>query len=153
MNDHTQDVMFGQGRGDWGTPRSLFNRLDEVFSFNLDAAANQDNALCTVWLGPGSPVMENALTPDFAWSGVGSRIWLNPPYGRGIGEWLAKAEEARQQGCCVVVLLPARTDTRWFKAYKDRVVVEFLPGRLTFEGAPDPAPFPSMLLFFFPKWI
>lgn len=30
----------------WNTPKYLFRRLDNEFHFNLDAASNDDNALC-----------------------------------------------------------------------------------------------------------
>ena len=76
--------------------------------------------------------------------------WCNPPYGRGVGAWLAKGHEEVNSGRCVRVtyLLPARTDTRWFHEYvwgHDARVV-FLRGRVRFVGAPAPAPFPSMLV-------
>jgi hypothetical protein len=59
-----------------------------------------------------------------------------------------------------IALLPARTDTEAFhKFIYDRfaqsvhrgVHVNFLKGRITFEGEEDPAPFPSMLVAFWPK--
>lgn len=52
-------------------------------------------------------------------------------------------------GCDVVVLLiPARTDTRWFHEYlynKPNVELRFIRGRLKFGDSKNSAPFPSML--------
>lgn len=33
-------------RDDWETPRDVFERCDEVWHFELDAASNDENALC-----------------------------------------------------------------------------------------------------------
>lgn len=58
--------------------------------------------------------------------------------------------EASRKGTLVVMLLPARTDTRWFQQFiLNRAEVRFLKGRLRFEtnGIPGgPAPFPSMIV-------
>ena len=77
------------------------------------------------------------------WTGV---CWCNPPYGRQIGKWVEKAVKSL---ATVVMLLPARTDTKWFH---DWVLpygkIEFLRGRLKFGGCNNSAPFPSMIVIF-----
>jgi len=46
----------------------------------------------------------------------------------------------------VVMLLPARTDTKWMHDYVfGNAHVIFLEGRLKFEGSKSSAPFPSLL--------
>lgn len=75
---------------------------------------------------------------------------MNPPYGRVIGAWMCKAWEESQRGAFVVCLVPARTDTAWWYEYAAKGIVRFLRGRLTFEGARHPAPFPSALVIFHP---
>lgn len=49
----------------------------------------------------------------------------------------------------VCMLLPARTDTKWFHdfCYKQHRV-DLIPGRLKFGGAKNSAPFPSMVIHF-----
>lgn len=50
-----------------------------------------------------------------------------------------------------VMLVPARTDTRWFHDYcynKPYVELRFIKGRLKFSNAKNSAPFPSMLVIF-----
>lgn len=83
----------------------------------------------------------------------GHRVFCNPPYGRTIGEWVRKAsEESKKPGTIVVMLLPARTDTRWFHDYiYHQADIDFLKGRLKFGGAKTSAPFPSMVVTFNPQ--
>ena len=82
----------------------------------------------------------------------GYRVWCNPPYGRQIGSWVQKAAESVEDGTpCVVMLLYARTDTRWFHDYiynNPRAHTVFLKGRLHFVGGKVKAPAPSMLVIF-----
>lgn len=47
------------------------------------------------------------------------------------------------------MLLPARTDTRWFHEYiYNKAEIRFLKGRLKFGGSENSAPFPSMVVVF-----
>ena len=80
------------------------------------------------------------------WEGV---VWCNPPYGRQIGKWVERAALAAKAGAVVVMLLPARTDTKWFHEYiYGKAEIRFVRGRLRFGGAANPAPFPSMVVVF-----
>ena len=46
------------------------------------------------------------------------------------------------------MLLPARTDTKWFHNYiLDVAEIRFIKGRLRFSGATVNAPFPSMVVY------
>ena len=72
--------------------------------------------------------------------------WCNPPYGRQIGKWV---EKAFKSSATVVMLLPARTDTKWFHDWcLPYGKIEFLRGRLKFGGCDNSAPFPSMIVVF-----
>ena len=79
-------------------------------------------------------------------------MYVNPPYGRDVGRWVAKARTTAASGVTVVMLLPARTDTRWFHADVYGVAeIRFLKGRLRFRLrglSLHPAPFPSMVVVF-----
>lgn len=48
------------------------------------------------------------------------------------------------------MLLPARTDTKWFHEYilEPGHEVRFIKGRLKFGGSKNSAPFPSMVVIF-----
>lgn len=78
----------------------------------------------------------------------GWRTFCNPPYGRVIGDWVKKAYEESRNGL-VVMLLPARTDTKWFHEYiYGKAEIRFLKGRLKFGDSVNSAPFPSMIVVF-----
>jgi site-specific DNA-methyltransferase (adenine-specific) len=79
----------------------------------------------------------------------GQRVFCNPPYSK-IGDWVKKCyEEAIKPETLVVMLIPARTDTRYFHDYIiHRSEVRFVKGRLKFGDSKNAAPFPSMVVIF-----
>ena len=124
-------------RMDWGTPPPVFAWWHARYRFSIDLAASADNALCDRFFS----VADNALEQSWA----GETGWCNPPYGRGIGDWVQKA--ATSHDATTVMLIPARCDTRWFHdwVWPFAAAVWFYRGRLKFVGAPNSAPFPSMI--------
>lgn len=75
-------------------------------------------------------------------------VWCNPPYGKNIIFWVKKASEEYKKNYCkfIVMLLPARTDTKWFQQYVlPHARLWFVDGRLKFGGAETSAPFPSVV--------
>ena len=132
-------VHFSSASEDWATPADLFVELNDVFHFDLDACASSDNAKCPRFFS----LDDNSL--DQPWRGT---VWLNPPYGRKIGEFIKKAYEESCRGATVVCLIPSRTDTAWWHRYVKHGQVIFLRGRLRFGGASTSAPFPSAIVIF-----
>ena len=131
------NIHFSSQTDDWATPQDFFDKLNHKFNFDLDPCASHTNAKCTKYYTEE----ENGLIQT--WEG---KVWLNPPYGRGIGEWVKKSFEHDD---LVVCLLPARVDTRWWHDYCVKAdVVHFLKGRLKFGGAANSAPFPSAVVIF-----
>lgn len=138
------DLMFSSKTDMWATPQWLFDQLNQEFNFDVDVCATAQNAKCPRYY---TQDQDGLCMP---WEGC---VWCNPPYGRTIGAWVRKAWEASASGSTVVMLIPARTDTRWFHDYiyqKDRVEIRFLKGRLKFGEAKNAAPFPSMIVIFRP---
>lgn len=140
------EAMFTSNNLNWCTPIEFFNELNNEFNFNLDAAATDKSAKC-----------ENYFTPETdglnqTWGGY--NVFLNPPYGRHIGDWVKKAyEEGQKPNTTVVLLIPARTDTRYFHDYiYGKAEIRFIKGRLKFTdedgNTKDAAPFPSMVAIF-----
>jgi phage N-6-adenine-methyltransferase len=121
----------------WETPQSFFDDLNREFHFETDVCALPENAKCDKFYTPD----QDGLKQD--WSGV---CWCNPPYGKGIEKWV---EKAYKSNCTVVMLIPARTDTKWFHnwAYQ-KAEIRFIKGRVRFGEAKNPAPFPSMILVY-----
>ena len=76
---------------------------------------------------------------------------MNPPYGKTITSWVAKACNEAKKGATVVCLLPARTDTRWWHRYcMNASKIYFIKGRLKFGSSQNAAPFPSAVVVFNP---
>lgn len=128
-------------RDDWGTPKWLYDQLNEAFNFTLDVCAHEGNHKHKNYFN----IEKDGLAQD--WSGV---CWMNPPYGRAIKHWIKKATEEAMKGATVVGLTTSRTDTLWFQDYATLGRIYYLKGRLTFEGAEDPAPFPSAIVVWYP---
>jgi phage N-6-adenine-methyltransferase len=134
--------MFSSKKDDWRTPLDLFKKLDSEFHFDLDVCATRKNSLCRQY-------MKQCLLDGWP---KRFRAFMNPPYGRYIGDFVGKAcrEAERHPGSFVVCLLPSRTDTKWFHQFclNGRAKIRFIKGRLKFQGALYSAPFPSMIVIF-----
>lgn len=142
MSDNNISVHFSSETDLWATPQEFFDKLNRIFRFETDVCANHENAKCASFFTPE----QNGLSQE--WTGV---CWMNPPYGRAIGEWVEKAyRSAKENGATVVCLLPARVDTRWWHDYCAKGEVHFCKGRLKFGDAKNSAPFPSAVVVFRP---
>ena len=131
-------VMFSSQTDNWATPQWLFDELNKEFSFTIDVCANSDNAKCRRYYTKA----QDGLKQNWG----GENVFCNPPYGREISKWVKKASESNT---LVVMLLPARTDTKWFHEYiYNKAEVRFLKGRLKFGNSENSAPFPSMIVIF-----
>ena len=133
-------LLFSSNSDMWETPQWLFDKLNSEFNFDLDVCAVPENAKCAAYY---TPIMDGLNQP---WYG---RCWCNPPYGRNIDKWIKKAYKSYCDGALVVMLLPARTDTKWFHNYiYGKAEIRFILGRLKFSGHKNSAPFPSMIVIF-----
>lgn len=77
------------------------------------------------------------------------RVYMNPPYGRTIGHWTAKAvlEVTAGRASVVIGLIPARTDTTWWhRDVAGNAHVCLIKGRLAFGDGRNAAPFPSAVV-------
>jgi len=123
----------------WETPPEVFEQLNEEFNFTLDAAAETETTLCDYYFTED----DDALYQD--WNN--QVVFCNPPYSK-LKEFAHKANEEAKKGATVVMLVPARTDTRAFHDSLAGGEVRFIKGRLKFQQngqKNDPAPFPSMV--------
>lgn len=124
---------------EWYTPRDLYKRLHDEFSFELDVCARPGANLCEKFYS------KNSISEE--WNGS---CWMNPPYGSGIGAWMKKAYETALSGKgTVVCLIPSRTDTAWWHNYVLKATeVRFIRGRLKLGNVKTNAPFPSVVVIF-----
>ena len=141
MDSNTKKVMFSSKSDEWGTPTDFFNKLDVVYDFTLDPCATAENTKCKKFY----TIEENGLEKDWE----GETVFVNPPYSK-IKDWVIKAyTEGQKLNTTVVMLIPSRTDTRWWHQYcmnADKIL--FVKGRLKFEGGEHSAPFPSAVIIF-----
>lgn len=148
-------LMFSTGKDDWETPQAFYDKLNEEFHFTLDPCSSEENHKCEKYY----TTREDGLSKDWG----GERVFCNPPYSKTGNQdaWVKKAyEESQKPGTTVVMLIPARTDTKRFHKliWKKAKEIRFLEGRLCFEvhgkpvmdakGKPMRAPFPSMVVVF-----
>jgi hypothetical protein len=137
--------MFSSNTGDWYTPPEIVEAVRDLFDgrIDLDPCSNSHEA-------PNVPALVHFTREDDGlsrpWSG---RVYLNPPYGKGIGPWIEKVREEHEAGrvTAAVVLVKAATDTRWFRVLSERYPRCEVAGRLKFSGCKAPAPFPSVLFY------
>lgn len=126
-------------RSDWETPQPFFDWQHSLWQFDIDAAANEANHKLPRWFGPGSEVSESAF--NIRWSEHGRNFWVNPPYGRGLVDWIILFEQQSREGARIVALLPANTDTQWWmQCVRTAHEITLLVPRIGFwrDGKPQP---------------
>lgn len=144
----------GASRDDWRTPPDVLRTVRSIAPIALDPCTTLENpvdarqwcwlpnysGLETDWLG--------LMNSNPAGPGL---VYVNPPYSQAAA-WASKVV-IEAKGVEIVTLTAARTDTRWFYelVWDSADCVCFQRGRLRFEGAPHPAPFPSAFVYHGPR--
>src|SRR4030042_4962121 len=108
---------------DWGTEPALFNFLNKKYHFNLDPDAEKESAKVSNYYD----IKKDGLKQP--WDG---RVFLNPPFGNAVKEWMKKAkyEITHNDNCeLIVAILAARTDSKWFQEYCLGNKIIFIRGR------------------------
>jgi phage N-6-adenine-methyltransferase len=144
----TRPVPWNPGAGlmssetpEWYTPRHVVAAVAKALgTIDLDPCAEPARAV---------PAATHYIEADDGlgreWSG---RVYMNPPYGRSIGDWTGKLRDEHAAGRVseAIALLPARTETDWW-ASLDAEWVCFIHGRLSFSDGDTAAPFPSAAVY------
>ena len=129
---------------EWATPQKYYEELNNEFVFDLDPCATIENHKCDTFYTKEI----NGLKRSWG----GHRVFCNPPYGKEIGKCVEKAyKENLLNNVFIVMLLPARTDTKWFHNWiykKSNAEIRFIKGRLKFNDGKQSAPFPSMIVIY-----
>lgn len=119
-------------RQDWRTPKAFYQALNAEFGFDFDPCPPKASfdGLAREW---------------------GQTNFVNPPF-KGIKKWVQRSFEESERGAIVVMLIPARTDTRYWHDYCMKASeIRFIKGRLHYDDSKSPAPFPSCVVIFKPK--
>lgn len=135
-------VLFSSATDQWATPQGFYDELNSEFHFTLDPCADSTNHKCPKYFTKE----DDGLIQDWG----GNVVFCNPPYGREVGKWVEKCyKESKKPDTTVVMLIPARTDTKWFHEYiYKKAEIRFIKGRLKFGDSKNSAPFPSMVVIF-----
>lgn len=144
-----QQILFSKQSDEWSTPQDLFDTLNDEFNFTLDPCATDGNHKVSKYFTIETDGLKQSWSDE--------SVFINPPHSK-VKDWVEKAYvEHTVNKTTVVMLLPGRTDTKWFhtyiwdseqnKPYPD-VSIRFLKGRLKFGDSKNSAPFPSMLVIF-----
>jgi phage N-6-adenine-methyltransferase len=139
-------VQHGMGQSKvvaWNTPSAIVDEVEDMLGvIDVDPASNSKDE-------PNVPAITHYTEEDDGlsqlWEG---RVFLNPPYGREIGEWIEKLVQEYRDGNIAeaIALVPARTDTQWFRALFNYPLC-FISGRVRYSDGDGAAPFPSVLVY------
>ncbi len=127
------EPMMSSKRSNWQTPKWLIKELTEEHGILYD------------------PCPSNHLIDGLELNFPNNQtVFINPPYGRGkILPWVRKAIEEWKKGCKIIMLLPSRTDQKWFHLLlKYNVKIIYFPFRLHFDEHKNGSPFCSFLAYF-----
>lgn len=126
------------------TPEWLFRPLCREFDLTVDAAATPINTKLTrYWTKAQDGLRQN-------W--CGERVWANPPWlAEDLQVWTERAwREARLNGVTTVMLVPVKSDQKWWHLYALQAERRFIPGRVKFGAAKNAHPSPIAVLIFGP---
>ncbi len=122
-------VHFSSQTDNWKTPEGFYRELDKEFHFDYDPCPLQSDF-------------------DGLQQNWGKSNFVNPPYSD-ISKWVEKAWQESKTGKTIVMLIPSRTDTRWWHDFVMKArEIRFIKGRLKFGDSKNSAPFPSALVIF-----
>lgn len=115
------NILFSKKSDNWRTPKIIY-----------DAYMNNN------YFDP-CPYESNFDGLSIEWK---EKNFVNPPYSQ-ISKWVNKSIEEHKKGKEIVLLIPARTDTKYFrKIVNYGAIIRFITGRLHFNNS-NSAPFPS----------
>lgn len=116
----------------WRTPRAIFDTLyadspsyfGEALAFDL--ACDEDNRLLPAIAvnSDGTAVLDSLI---YSWAGKCG--FCNPPW-KNVAAFVDKAIGENAKIC---MLLPVRTDQRWFRKLARAAMIEFFTGRVAFD--------------------
>ena len=114
-------VLFSKQSDNWKTPYNIYKNYIDNDYFDPCPLNSEFDGLEIEWK---------------------EKNFVNPPYSK-IKKFVDKSIEESKKGKMVVLLIPARTDTKWFRKLVDYgCYIEFVTGRLHFSDS-NSAPFPS----------
>lgn len=120
-------VLYSKNTDNWTTPKNIYNH------FVKEKGCIDLFPYCSTF---------NQYEKNY----YNQKLFCNPPYSdmNNVVKYLVKQIE---KGCTIYLLVPSRTDTKWFHYLSVYIThISFFKGRLKFGNSNNTAPFPSMLL-------
>ena len=159
MDNSTYQGMSSSKNEHWCTPKEILDLVRQVNPIALDPCSNKHS---TVNAKISYSLPDDGTLADWtALCELYGLAFVNHPYKRGITvpNWYRKIVHEAENGCEIITLSAARTDTAWCQKYvfgKAQAVC-FVAGRLRFidgltgKKAGAGAFFPSMLAYYGPN--
>ena len=141
-NEHVMQVMGSSESPEWYTPQDIVQlSIALLGEIDLDPCSNSHES-------PNIPAHNHYTKEDDGlsqpWEG---KVYLNPPYGSEIPQWVDKLVKSYGNGVTeAIALLPGRIDTVWFQPLYEYPMCN-IRGRLQFENSPHHAPFPCVIVY------
>lgn len=118
-------VLFSKNSDNWATPKVMYDFYTMNDYFDPCPLNSQFDGLTIEWK---------------------EKNFVNPPYSK-IKYFVDKSIMEHKKGKEVILLIPARTDTKYFRKLVDYGCdIVFITGRLHFNNS-NSAPFPSCLIY------
>lgn len=139
--------MYSSATDQHNTPKWLVEKITDFFgSIELDPCTSPANPV-------GAERFFTEKTDGLLKVWQAQTVYMNPPYGREIGNWTYSLVDNYQRGHIdeAIALLPARTDTQWWVGLAEYPVC-MVTGRLKFNDCGQSAPFPSALVYLGDNW-
>lgn len=134
----------------WRTPLAIREAVTHFFKDGfVDPCASDEERY---WFAPQNLSLAKGFNGlKETWSEYADAAFVNPPYGRGIADWIGKAVDVWCKGHVEsVLLIPASVDTRAWQLdiFQFAHAVCFVKGRIKFEGeVTGPAPMACALVY------
>ena len=124
--------LFSRETDDWKTPEKLYKAfIDKGF---IDPCPYK--------------ATENGLIKQYE----NKKLFINPPFSK-MKEWIDYAIRRWYDDCEIALLIPARTDTKYFhEILTTNPDIYFIKGRLHYNESEKNAPFPSVLIWLSNYW-
>jgi len=127
-----KDIQGTRDSDNYATPKAFYDGINKEFNFNFDPC----------------PLKATVNGLNLSWIG---NIFINPPYSN-IKPFIEKGIAELKNGNAekLVYLLPVRSDVKYWHELilKKASEIRFIKGRLNFNEAKTPAPFPTVLVIF-----
>lgn len=118
-------ILFSKNSDNWATPKIMYDYYMNNGYFDPCPLNSQFDGLEIEWK---------------------NKNFVNPPYSK-IKDFVDKSIEEHKKGRKVILLIPARTDTKYFRKLVDYGCdIFFITGRLHFNNS-NSAPFPSCYIW------